>query len=369
MPNILDSSYQGKTRTVVKKLINLYKLQSEENKILELFNALTNECLSYPITEKMSEFSRICVDGTPLQFSVALTKNQQDNYPLRYVTEICKPAMKLPSRIKITRRRIPILLDLINATHIQSSINKMLDSLFPSSRINQDSTQIGLWIGVQHQIGVPPTLKFYSNLLWRLYDPWSLITETLDLLHQSDLNKEIEKIKSTLGILCHPIAFGIECTAKGFGRVKLYLRGSHLSQSSVRDYLNSLGWIDFNSVFNGFHDTFLGGLDSYYPHSVVLCLGLSGQTGDLCDFKFEIGTRNYLKDDKDVYQKIMQFGEEMSLDERPYLHMINTLSNGIISSQGLLYHDIIGIGYNPYLGSRLNIYLKPNLSQYFLECG
>lgn len=365
MPNILDSSYQEKTRTVVKKLINLYKLQSEEDQILELFTALTKECLSYPITEEMPEFSRICFDGTPLQFSVALTKTQQENFPLRYVTEICKPAMKLPSRIKITRRRIPMLLDLINATHIHSSVSKMLDSLFPLSRINQDSTKIGLWIGVQHQIGLPPTLKFYCNLLWNFTDPWSLTYETLNVLHQSDLNREIGKIKSTLGIYCDPIAIGIECSAEGFGKVKLYLRGSHLSQSNVRDYLNTLGWIDFNSIFNRFHYTFLGGLESYYPHSVVLCLGLSGQTGDLCDFKVEIGTCYYLEDDEDVYQKIMKFGEAISLDERPYLHMINTLSNGMISSQGLFYHDIIGIGYNPYFGSRLNIYLRPNLSQYF----
>jgi hypothetical protein len=369
MSNLLDSSYQEKTRIIVTKLIDLYNLQSEKDQILELFNSLTKECLSYPITEEMPEFSRICVDGTPLQFSAALMETQLDNYPLRYVTEICKPAMKLGRRIKITRRRIPLLLELIKATHLQPSLSKIFDSFFPSSKITKNSSQIGIWIGVQHRKNNSPELKFYCNLQWNFTDPWSLINETLDLLHQSDLNKEIGVLKDALGIYCHPIALGIACNTEGFDKVKLYLRGSHLSQSRVRDFLNTLGWNGFNSVFNEFHDAFLEGLESYYPHSVVVCLGLSGQQNDLYDFKVEIGTHRYLKQDNDVYQKIIKFGEEISLDTRPYLHLINAVSNGNLSSQGLFYHDIIGVGYNPHFGSRMNIYIKPNLSQYCLDSG
>lgn len=359
----MDKTYQLEVQAKLEKLIHLYNLQSEESLVLQLFNLLTRECLAYPITKKLPRFSWICRDATPIQFSVSLSR--QRSHILRYIAEVCRPNMLLPERVNISRERIPILLELINSSHLQSIITKVIELLLPSSRLLPDHPKFGVWIGIQHQASVTPILKIYCNLLWRLYDPWSMFYNILRLLDRADVRKKFVKVRNSLGDYCWPSFIGIECSNGGIGRIKLYLRSHQLSYSIIQEFLQELGWMGYESAFAQFHEILLNEQKIYHPRSVIFSITAPEYLEEGYSIKIEFGPRRYIKDDEKVYQRIVDLANELMLDVTPYEQMFSVLSDRELTAGSMRFHNVIGIGFNPKKGPRLNIYLRPELRRYY----
>ena len=330
-----------------------------------MFNTLTYECLSYPITERLPQCSWICGDFTPIQFSVSLSRTRHEGSTLRYVTEISKPFMLLPSRVALGRKRIPILLELVNATCLQQRINDVLDLLLPSSRLLPDHPRFGFWVGVQHKASLPPALKIYCNLLWQLGDPWSMFYDTLRLLDQTNLKSAFMNIQKSLGTYCQPSSVGLECTDDGFSKVKLYLRGYQLSWTNIHNFTKKLDWADFKNGFKLFHKIILSGRETYIPRSVVFSIGATRKPREFYDIKVEVGPNYYLKDDESVRRRIIELAHILMLDINPYEQMLHVFSNGALIPDTMCFHDVIGVGFNPQMGFRLNIYMRPDMLRYY----
>ena len=356
-PNV---TYQEKAQILLKKIINTFNLHDEEQQIMQLFNVITRECLSYPVTEGLPPFSWICGDGTPIQFSVSLERTSRSRHMLRYITEICKPTMSLPERVKLTRKRVPQLLEIINAPNLQPKIDELLDNLLPPSSLSPEYSMFGVWIGVQHEADEDTTLKFYCNLLWQMGDLWSMFFNALKILDEK--NEKMTKIRKLLGDSCHPNSMGIECSAHGIGRVKLYLRGYQLSLSHIRDLLRDLNLLEFEVDLMRFHDTFLEKMESYLPFSTVLCVGVPRDEDESYDLKLEIGPKFYLTDDEEALSLVTKLAHKLELDVTSYERMIDLFSGGVFSKGVIRYHDIIGIGFDSQNGTRLTTYLRPNLT-------
>ncbi len=351
-------------RFLLKQLIHLYNLQSEEPLILKVFNTLTHECLSYPTTERLPQFSLICGDFTPIQFSVSLSRTRHKGTALRYVTEISKPFMSLPARVALGRKRIPMLLELINATRLQPLIQRVLELLLPSSRLLSNHPMFGFWIGVQHKSSLAPALEIYCNLLWQLGNPWSMSYETLQLLDRIDLLRVIVDIQKSLSYCCQPNSIGLQCNADGFNMARLYLRGYQLSWSSIHNFFKKMGWTSFENGFELFHKVLLSGRGTYIPHSVIFSVGSPWEPREFYDIKVEVGPHYYLKNDETIRHRITELARELMLDVKPYEQMLDLFSNGTLTQDTIRFHDVVGIGFNPQTGARLNIYLRPDLSHY-----
>jgi hypothetical protein len=352
-------TYQERAQILLKKIINTFNLKNEERQIMRLFNVTTRECLSYPVTEGLPPFSWICADGTPLQFSVSLERTSRSRHMLRYVTEICKPTMSLPERMKLTRKRVPQLLEIINAPNLQPKIDELLDSLLPTSSLSPEYSMFGVWIGVQHKADEGTALKFYCNLLWQIGNPWSMFFSALKILDEK--NEKMNKIRKLLGDSCHPNSMGIECSANGIGRLKLYLRGYELSLSHARGLLRELNLLEFEGDLMSFHNVFLEKMESYHPFSTVLCVGVPRDEDESHDLKFEIGPKFYLADDEGALSLVTRLAHKLELDVTSYERIIDLFSGGVFSKGVMRYHDIIGIGFDSQNGARLTTYLRPNL--------
>jgi hypothetical protein len=350
---------------LLKQLVHLYNLHSEEATILKVFDILTHECLSYPTTEKLPQFSFICGDFTPIQFSVALSRTPNDGTALRYVTEVTKPFMLLPARVELGRKRIPMLLELIDAKHLQSLIQSMLELLLPRSRLLTDHPIFGFWIGVQHKKSLRTSLEIYCNLLWQLGNPWSMSYETLKLLDRKDLLRVIVDAQKSLGHCCQPNSIGLQFNAEGFKMVRLYLRGYQLSWSSMHKFFKKMGWTDFENGLNLFHRIFLNGRREYIPHSVILSVGSPWEPKEIYGIKVEIGPHYYLDSDETIRHQIMELTQELLLDIKPYEQMLDLFSNGTLTPGTIRFHDVVGIVFNLQRGTGLNIYLRPDLSHYY----
>lgn len=272
--------------------------------------------------------------------------------------------MPLPSRVALGRKRIPALLELVNATCLRQRINEVLDLLLPSSRLLPDHPLFGFWIGVQHEANLPLTLKVYFNLLWQLGDPWSMFYDTLRLLDQTDLKSLFVDIQKSLGSYCQASSVGLECTDDGFSKVKLYLRGYQLSWTSIHNFVKKLGWTGFENGFEIFNELFLNGLETYIPHSVIFSIGATRKPREFYDIKIEVGPNYYLTDDEGVRQRIIELAQRLTLDTKPYEQMLCVFSNGTLIPGTMRFHDVIGVGFNPLMGSRLNIYMRPDVLRY-----
>ncbi|MFX0201160.1 MAG: hypothetical protein ACFFCW_34010 [Candidatus Hodarchaeota archaeon] len=359
-----DGTYQSEVRFLLKQLVQLYNLQSEEPLILKVFNTLTRECLSYSVTEKLPQFSFICGDFTPIQFSVSLSRVKREGTALRYVTEISKPFMLLPDRVALGRKRIPLLLELIDATCLQPLIQRVLELLLPQSRLLPDHPMFGFWIGVQHETSLAPSLEIYCNLLWQLDNPWSMSYETLQLLDRIDLLRVVVDIQKSLGYCCQPNFIGLRCNADGFNMIRLYFRGYQLSRSNIHSFLKEMTRTGFENGFELFHKLILGGQETYTPHSVIFSVGSPWEPREFYDIKVEVGPQYYLENDRTIRRRITELARKLKLNVKPYKEMLNLFSNGRLSQRTTRFHDAVGVGFNPQTGTRLNIYLRPDLSHY-----
>ena len=363
MSALLDETYKYKVESLLKEIIHLNTFENQESHILQLFDALTKETLSYPLIEILPPFSWICEDGTPIQFSVSLTQHTRSM--IRYVTEMCNPVMSLPARVNYTRKNIPMILELINADHLTSRIIKITDILLPSSHLSSNPSLFGIWIGVQHQVNGITNLKFYFNLMEKTTNPWSMFREILQLLELSHLEEDIINVERAFRRSCHPNSVGIECSSNGIEKVKLYLRVYDLSWENIQVFIKNRKWNRFESSSRAFHEIVLNKLERIVPFSMVLCIGFSAINRGSYDFKLEVGPQYYVKDDLGVYKDIHDLAHILKFDVKPYVQILNIFSNGVLKKGKILYHDILGIGFNSQMEPRVNIYLRPNLSRYY----
>lgn len=358
MDKPITPTYQDKTREILRKIIYTHNLHNEETPILRLFDLLTSECLSYPTTETLPPFSLICTDGMPIQFSVSLGKTERNPRELRYVTEICKPTMTLPERVNLTRKRIPLLLETIQAQSLQPTIDKIIAVVLPTPHLSPDYPKFGIWTGVQHSADKETTLKLYLNLLTQIGNPWTLFHDALKKVEGQ--TGKILLIRELLGSSCHPNSMGIECSAHGIGRVKLYLRGYDLSPTKTQGLLGHLKLHEYETALTEFHDTFQIE-DKYPPFSTIISIGiLENETQDM---KLEIGPSYYAADDEDTIQLVTDLAHKLDLDITPYKQMINLLSEFKLSKGLMQYNEVIGIGFHSENGVRITTYMKPNLAK------
>ena len=364
MGSVNQRTYQSEVYLLLKKLSESYGLQSEESLISSLFNSLSGECLNYTVTKKFPSVSSICGDMTPFQFSVSLSKNPKSARALRYVTEICRTNMMLPERVSLARKSIPVLLELIGAAGFQTKINEVIDKLLPQSRLMPQYPTFGIWFGVHHEAAMPPRLKIYCNLLWELGDPWLMFEEILQLL-DIDSGEAVNNIRTSFGSQCRPCFVRIECTSSGIGGARLYLRGYELSRRSINDYLDKMGWDDFKREYGIFHEIVMGHRETWIPRSSILSMDLQGTGSAPNGIKLEAGPRYYTKDDEEIYMKIMEIAHELELDTGPYEQLLGLLSSVKPASGTMRFHDVIGIGSKQGIGTRLNIYLRPDIRRYF----
>jgi len=356
----VNVTYQDRVQGLLRKIIYMHNLHAEETRIMHLFKIITSECLSYPVTERLPPFSWICTDGTPIQFSVSLGGGIVDYHELRYVTEICKPTMSLPERVKLTRKRIPLLLEIIEAQSLLPKIETILDAILPTSYLSPDYSKFGVWTGVQHRANNDVTLKFYLNLLWQTGDPWSLFFNALKTVDGQ--NGKMTEIRKLLKGSCYPNSMGIECCAHSVGRVKLYLRAYNLSLSETRDLLFKLNLREFETDLRLFHSTFLKKLEQYHPFSAIISIGIPRNEDETYDMKLEIGPTYYITDDMEMIKLIANLAQKLDIDITPYEQMMDLFSDGVFAQGMMHYNDIIGIGFHPESGTRLTTYLKPNLT-------
>lgn len=357
-------TYQSEIYLLLKKLSGLNGLQSEEYLIGNLFKSLSGECLDYPVTEKFPLVSSICGDMTPFQFSVSLSKKSTG--ALRYVTEICRPDMMLPERVSLARERIPALLDLAGAAEFQAKIIEIIDYLLPQSRLKPHFPTFGIWFGVHHEASMQPKLKIYCNLLCELGNPWLMFKETLQLL-DIDPGEAVNNIWTNFGLQCRPAFVRIECASSGIGGARIYLRCYELSLRSINDYLYKMGWDDFKRDHGIFQEIVIGNRQTFIPRSFILSIDIQGKSGAPNGIKLEAGPRYYMKDDTEAYRKIMEIARELDLDTVPYEQLLDLLSSVKPASGTMRFHDVTGIGFKQGIGTRLNIYLRPDIRRFWVN--
>ncbi|HEY9205698.1 MAG TPA: hypothetical protein VIO58_07225 [Candidatus Methanoperedens sp.] len=361
---IAASTYQSQVSTLLERLILCYDLQNEEKVIYRIFDELSRESLAFPTAERFPAVSSICGDRTPFQFSVSLSRNRKSGRSLRYVTEICSKDMMLPCRVALAGKRIPVLFDLLGAERSLPKINEVLDMLLPQVRLSPEHPTFGIWFGLRHRVGLPSVLKIYCNLLWQLGDPWHMFGDVIRLL-DVDANEAVKDIRTFFSASCRPSSISVECSSDGIGGVRIYLRGYNLSRYVLHDGFEKLGLADFKHDYARFHEMVAGSRETYIPRSAVVSIDVPEKPREPYGIKVEVCPRLYLEDDKEINQRVLGLAQELMIDTSYYEKMLGIISDGALIEGAMHYHDVVGIGFRPYEGIRLNIYIRPNLRRYF----
>lgn len=191
-----------------------------------------------------------------------------------------------------------------------------------------------------------------------------MLSDVLWLLG-ADAEEAVKDIRNSFYSSFRPSFAGIESTSAGIGRGRIYFRSYQLSRHELDNCFDSLGLAGFKQNYARFHEIILGSRDTYFPRTSVVSIDVPANPGEPYGIKIEICPRLYLEDDRGVNQRISRLAHELMIDVTPYEQMLDVLSDGVFIQGAMHYHDVIGIGFKPGEGTRLNIYLRPNLRRYF----
>lgn len=147
------------------RLIPRFGLEAERGRVRDAYGLICRESLALGLRERPPEFSRINVDGTPFQLSLALSPSRRS--PLQFLGEVGTVAWSMGERMAASRERISALAELFGAAPELDLVTGLLERLAPAGHwaLSQNCSGV-YWLGVSFPPAGAPALTIYVNARW-----------------------------------------------------------------------------------------------------------------------------------------------------------------------------------------------------------
>jgi len=349
-------TFQSHIEKILSQLIILHGLQDRGFEIHRVLKILTAECLAYPLgLRPPKKFSRICSDGTPIEFSVSISAGPS---ALRYVTEITDASLSIYDRLTLSKQRTPIVLNTIGGKNTKW-LTEAYNVFFPDGEPIPEALNFGVWYGVAHSLK-ETLIKLYFNIRWRASsEAWKCFELLLQNLRQEVLSSSISA-NSLLRSRGQPVAVGLELKGSRIEAIKIYFRVFGLSTLDVEKLLELLNLPNALDSFLEFDRIMLNGPRKYLD-SVIFSVRFPTKESKPISAKFEVAAAKYLPNDRLIRDKLFETIPIFGYNKNIYEGTLQVLSNGRLSSTSVRSHTVIGVGLSEKGNASLKVYIKPQL--------
>lgn len=245
----LNSFYQRRIALVETSLTDQSdtdssRLSSQYNKIwLSLLKPTFN---IRPVSTPLRAAS-ICIDGTPLVFSVKLTR-EQEAPAFRVLVEPGGTGITVPEQISCSLRAADELLQIMGWQQAAEQVNRIIHHVFPANSAELENWWGGIWLGTSIS-DTHTELRMYLNLRHgNALQRWQRVADVLTEFSDDSIAPVLEKLITQTSPHAIPVGLGIVISGSVRG-IRLYAGMQEPSEGSIMESISG----DASLVKNEIH--------------------------------------------------------------------------------------------------------------------
>lgn len=326
-------------------------LHPQRDVILTAFEIIGAESFGSFSTEP-PRFSRINLDGLPLQYALALGAFEPT---LQFVSEARVPRSSNLAHIKLSKEKIETLCRLLLMDEGTFALTKLLDEMVPETDPDLLSDHAGaLWISPSFTRHKSPKLTLYMNAKWGSAKKQKDRLERFASYFCAEAHWE--KFAALAEDEMQPLGVAVNLSKESQATGRIYLSTFGKRVDYFADLARALNNRSLDVLIERYATITLAAASMYPTQSAVCSIGI-GMTRDP-ELKIELCGHCAFANDVDAKARCLEWLAYMNIDSQPYLQLLEILSEGCLNPTSSVLHAYVGIGIKegqPYS----TIYLKP----------
>ena len=202
----------------------------------QLWNALLQPTFNIPPVGTPLRAASICIDGTPIVFSIKLTR-QQEAPAFRILVEPGGTGISVPQQINCSLKTIDEMLQIMGWESAAEQINSIIGHVFPVDSKEVENWWGGIWLGAS--LSEDQTeLRMYLNLRHgNGIQRWQRVANVLTEFSDDSLGPVLESLIMQTAPHVIPVGLGIVISKQVRG-IRLYTGMSDPGEQSILDCIS-----------------------------------------------------------------------------------------------------------------------------------
>jgi hypothetical protein len=329
-------------RSQLEGLVPLFALTGQAGLILATFDAVCRESLAIDLARRAPELSRINADGTPLQFSLALSRKRST--ALQFLGESGVPGASMQQRRSASFTSLRALATCCGVVDKVEHLIPILCRLAPEKPDFLDNPSGVFWLAPSFWPNALPAVTVYVNARWgNAMTQWARLDDVAAFFNTiNDWQRIAAGAMPALSPL--GVAFTVGSRRATSGRIYLHAFGEPMRL--YRELLSkAVPWHDARNVLDGFMDHVLCLEDRQPTRSAVFSVEL--MRGEVVGAKFEHCAHCAFDHDAHAARRIDDWLQRTNVDAAIYRDTVSHLNFGrALSNQALpTLHAYVGVGF------------------------
>lgn len=209
---------------------------SSSSQSLQLWQSLLQPTFNIPPVTTPLRAASICMDGTPVVFSVKLT-HEQEAPAFRVLVEPGGTGISVPQQINCSLKTADELLQIMGWQQAADQVNRIIREVFPSNSTELENWWGGIWLGTS--IAANQTeLRLYLNLRHgNKLQRWQRVANVLTEFSDDNIGPVLEKLILQTSPDAIPVGLGIVINKTVRG-IRLYAGMQDPNENSIMDCIS-----------------------------------------------------------------------------------------------------------------------------------
>lgn len=241
IPSTLNSFYQRRialveTSTVHHSYTSTDNSSRQPSKSEQLWQSLLKPTYHIPHATTPLRAASICTDGTPVVFSVKLTREQLAP-AFRVLVEPGGTGITVPQQVNCSLRAADELLQIMGWQQAAEQVNRIIHHVFPAESSELENWWGGIWLGTS--ISESHTeLRMYLNLRHgNAFRRWQRVADVLSEFSDESIAPVLEKLITQTSPHAVPVGLGI-VISKTVRGIRLYTGMQEPDEKSILDCIS-----------------------------------------------------------------------------------------------------------------------------------
>lgn len=203
----------------------------QPSKSNQLWQSLLKPTFNFPPATTPLRAASICIDGTPVVFSVKLTR-EQEAPAFRVLMEPGGTGITVPQQINCSLRAADELLQIMGWQEAAEQVNAIIRHVFPANSEELQNWWGGIWLGAS--IAETHTeLRIYLNLRHgNAFHRWQRVADVLTEFSDESIIPVLEKLIGQTSPHAIPVGLGIVINKTVRG-IRLYAGMNEPNENSI----------------------------------------------------------------------------------------------------------------------------------------
>lgn len=349
----VENSWYELVAGQLKALIPKVGIEQASAQLYQAYELICRTSLACPVGPG-TRSSRLNLDGTPIQFALALG---HPTVPLQFLSEAGNPDMSHSDAGEFIDETVRALSALL---HLRGDLNSILELIRTASAVNArdiDPDRGGnFWVGAGFASDGKSGVKIYINgKSGAPSERWSKFEDFAEFFGAA---KSFQQFRPLLAGKMTPLGMAVSLQRDENPNGRIYLSGYGNSVSYYEDLLRHFGGKQYIDLFRQYTRVMLGKDRAYPTQSAVFSVGFE-QGGDAPpDVKIEFCGHCLFQGDVQARDRCLQWLTLRNIDPHAYTDQLQVLA-GQMSPSKVNTHVYLGLGWKKQR-EYTTIYLKPN---------